>query len=424
MTMCLLDLILYANDVLAPAVSRYFHILFFDALRYAIPAGLLFLMLNRWFVHWAAPRRLGPAPRGKQISREIRYSMSTVAIFAANGLGIVALADIGLVEIYQPADRYGYVWLLGSLPVIIMLHDIYFYAIHRLLHRPWWFARVHRWHHRSVHPTPWTAYAFHPVEALLMAIFLPMVLLMLPLHSTVIGLFLLLMIIRNVIGHCAVEVAPRGLPGKVYAAFFATTLHHHQHHQYGRGNYGLYFRYMDLLFGTERSDYRAAISKFVTSDVSIAKHILRIWLAALVVTTMSTVDRSALAAQADISHSQAVNGSIPHGSWAIGQWWTPGFSSRVEITRCDEGICGHIVWLWDPGSANIGQPILLNLHFKSNGIEATGSVYNPQDGHTYKATLSQLSPNRLLLRGCILIVCKKQVWIRVEPGLLVPGDRA
>ena len=48
MTMCLLDLILYANDVLAPAVSRYFHILFFDALRYVIPAGLLFLMLNRW----------------------------------------------------------------------------------------------------------------------------------------------------------------------------------------------------------------------------------------------------------------------------------------------------------------------------------------------------------------------------------------
>ena len=82
------------------------------------------------------------------------------------------------------------------------------------------------------------------------------------------------------------------------------------------------------------------------------------------------------------------------------------------------------MWLWDPGSANIGQPILLNLRFKSNGIEATGSVYNPQDGHTYKATLSQLSPNRLLLRGCVLIVCKKQVWIRVEPGLLVPGDRA
>lgn len=150
--------------------------------------------------------------------------------------------------------------------LVLALHDGYFYAVHRMLHRPWWFARVHSWHHRSIHPTPWAAYAFHPGEAVLVALFLPLVMFLIPLHSAVIGAFLVLIIVRNHVGHCGVEVAPAVRLGRLYARYFATTVHHHQHHQFGRGNYGLYLRFLDQWFRTERADFAEPIARFVEPE--------------------------------------------------------------------------------------------------------------------------------------------------------------
>lgn len=95
-----------------------------------------------------------------------------------------------------------------------------------------------------------------------MAAFLPLALLLIPLHSGVIAMFLLLMILRNVVGHCGVELATDGPLGRLYAKVMATTTHHHQHHQFGRGNYGLYFRFSDQWFRTERDDYSEQIMRY------------------------------------------------------------------------------------------------------------------------------------------------------------------
>ena len=243
-------------------MNLYLSILLADTLRYLVPAGLLWVLLTVVFARWAVPRRLGPRPTSRQIRREVALSALTLLIFAVNGMGIHWLQDLGLIEIYRNIDRYGTVYLVVSLIAVLVMHELYFYGIHRLLHRPLLFRHVHRWHHRSVHPTPWAAYAFHPIEAGLMAVFLPLALLLIPLHSSVLAVFLLLMILRNVIGHCGVELATDGPLGRLYATVMATTTHHHQHHQFGRGNYGLYFRFSDQLFRTERDDYAAQIMRY------------------------------------------------------------------------------------------------------------------------------------------------------------------
>ena len=75
-------------------------------------------------------------------------------------------------------------------PLIIVAHDAWFYWTHRALHHRRWFRAVHGRHHASLHPTPWAAYAFHPVEALVQAVFLPLFLLFVPMHEGAIAVFL------------------------------------------------------------------------------------------------------------------------------------------------------------------------------------------------------------------------------------------
>ena len=114
--------------------------------------------------------------------------------------------------IYTQVADYGWLYGVFSLVATIVLHDAYFYWTHRLMHHPRLFDRFHRLHHESLSPSPWAAYAFAPMEAVVQAMFLTILIFVLPLHVTVIYLFMIHMIVRNVIGHSGFELFPRGMP--------------------------------------------------------------------------------------------------------------------------------------------------------------------------------------------------------------------
>lgn len=230
-------------------------ILTIDFLRYALAAGAVWLLVDVVFRRRLVARRiLDGACRPGQIRREFTYSMSTVLIFAANGLLIWLLVAAGHLEIYSEVASYGWAWWCFSLVLIIVAHDAYFYWTHRFLHHRRWFGAVHGRHHASLHPTPWAAYAFHPVEALVQAAFLPLFLLVVPLHGVVIAVFLIHMILRNAIGHCAHELMPwRWARG--WLNWITPVSHHHFHHARNRGNFGLYFTWWDRWCGTEDREY-------------------------------------------------------------------------------------------------------------------------------------------------------------------------
>jgi sterol desaturase/sphingolipid hydroxylase (fatty acid hydroxylase superfamily) len=144
--------------------------------------------------------------------------------------------------------------------------DFYFYWTHRLMHTTAWLRRVHSVHRRSNPPSPWAAYSFHPVEALINGLVLPLALLVVPLHWGVLLLYSLHQILRNAYGHAAVETMPRGFARHFLGRHFTTTTHHHLHHETARGNYGLWFTWWDRWCGTERADYHARFDA-VTSAV-------------------------------------------------------------------------------------------------------------------------------------------------------------
>lgn len=231
-------------------------ILTFDFLRYTLAAGAVWLLVGVVFRRRLAGRRILDGVRQPdQIRREFTYSLATVLIFAANGLMIWLLVAAGQLEIYTEVAAYGWAWWCFSLVLIIVAHDAYFYWTHRLLHHRRWFHAVHGRHHASLHPTPWAAYAFHPVEGLVQAAFLPLFLLMVPLHSTVIVVFLIHMILRNAIGHCAHELMPWRWTPRGGLRWITPVSHHHFHHARNRGNFGLYFTWWDRWCGTEDQEY-------------------------------------------------------------------------------------------------------------------------------------------------------------------------
>jgi len=59
----------------------------------------------------------------------------------------------------------------------------------------------------------------------------------------------------NVYGHLGWELYPKGFSRHWLGKWINTSVNHNQHHQFFKGNYGLYFLVWDRLMGTLRNDY-------------------------------------------------------------------------------------------------------------------------------------------------------------------------
>jgi sterol desaturase/sphingolipid hydroxylase (fatty acid hydroxylase superfamily) len=123
------------------------------------------------------------------------------------------------------------------------------------MHHPSIYRWVHKVHHLSTNPSPWAAMAFHPIEAVIEAGIIVVVVLMFPVHPLAIGIFLLFMMVYNVYGHLGYELYPAGFAHSKIGRWINTSVNHNQHHQHFKGNYGLYFLFWDRLMGTIRPDY-------------------------------------------------------------------------------------------------------------------------------------------------------------------------
>jgi sterol desaturase/sphingolipid hydroxylase (fatty acid hydroxylase superfamily) len=123
------------------------------------------------------------------------------------------------------------------------------------MHQPSIFKIFHLVHHKSTNPSPWAAYAFNPLEAVVEAGILPVFVFTLPLHVTHTFIFFFIMIVYNVYGHLGYELYPKGFNKNFIGKWINTSINHNQHHQFFKGNYGLYFLWWDRWMNTLRSDY-------------------------------------------------------------------------------------------------------------------------------------------------------------------------
>lgn len=138
-----------------------------------------------------------------------------------------------------------------SFLIAIVLHETYYYWLHRWMHLPKIYRLLHQWHHESIHTTSMSAFSFHPLEAGLQALFIPLLMLVLPLHLFVLFFLLLLMTLSGTINHCGIEVFPKHFERHWLGKWLIGATHHDLHHKRFQFNYGLYFTLWDRWMKTE-----------------------------------------------------------------------------------------------------------------------------------------------------------------------------
>jgi uncharacterized protein (DUF2147 family) len=147
----------------------------------------------------------------------------------------------------------------------------------------------------------------------------------------------------------------------------------------------------------------------------------------------------------------------------LGQWWTDGEDSKIQIFKSGEKYHGKIVWLKepnyeendpeagkpkrdrnnpDPARQNdpmVGLNLVKDFTFDGEGSWTGGTIYDPESGKTYKCTMKLSDENTLDVRGYIGIPAfgRSTTWKRVskhdevktdttsaDPGEASPGPTA
>ncbi|WP_201983424.1 sterol desaturase family protein [Hymenobacter rubidus] len=223
--------------------------------RYAVLAGLSYALCYRPGLPGLQRFKIQPrSPKADQIRHELVYSSSTAYIFALLGVLVYWLYTRGHTTLYTDVRQHGWAYLSLSGGLVLVLHDTYFYWTHRLLHTRWLYRHVHTVHHRSTNPTPWAAYAFHPVEALLEgAVVFPLILVF-PLHIYVFAGFLGVVLLSNIVGHLGFEFVPQTKRSSFWGRLLSSATHHNLHHQLFTKNYGYYFTHWDRWMNTAQAE--------------------------------------------------------------------------------------------------------------------------------------------------------------------------
>ena len=236
-------------------------------LRYALFAGVGWWLggvvsRSRWWHRKIVPA----APRSSDVRREIIYSARTAVIFGVVGALTLLASRAGWTRMYFSLTGHSWGWFWGSVGLAILVHDTWFYWTHRLLHHPRVFRHAHRGHHLSTNPSAWAAYAFDPLEAVLQASIFPLVTILFPIHPLAFGLFMVWQLFFNVLGHTGYEFWPRRLLASRLGRWLNTPTNHVMHHEYGRGNYALYFSFWDRWMGTHHERYEARFVEVTSRD--------------------------------------------------------------------------------------------------------------------------------------------------------------
>ncbi len=230
--------------------------------RYFIVCGILFSIFYLWKRRaWVSRKIQSRFPIPSDFQREIGYSALTSVIFAAMTLLWLKTPLRDYTKFYTEINQYGWLYLAASVPLLLLIHDTYFYWIHRLMHQPKLYRFAHLVHHKSVNPSPWAAYAFHPLEAVLEAGIIPLLLLTVPMHPISFFAFITLMLWFNVYGHLGYELFSQETYTHPLGKWLNSSVYHNLHHEKFYGNYGLYFTFWDRLCGTLRTDSEVKIAE-------------------------------------------------------------------------------------------------------------------------------------------------------------------
>lgn len=145
-------------------------------------------------------RSLKHHPYETQVWDEINMSLKAIPVMAILTVPFVLMEYRGLTLLYGPKTEYsfrdyGLSWCLLSVVLFLLFTDAAIYFIHVALHSKYLYKRLHKSHHLWKSPTPFAAFAFHPVDGWAQSIPYHVFTFLVPMHKIV---HLMLFILVNI----------------------------------------------------------------------------------------------------------------------------------------------------------------------------------------------------------------------------------
>ncbi|CUM66852.1 uncharacterized protein PRCAT00004536001 [Priceomyces carsonii] len=244
------------SNIVRQALSLLVITTIFGWLLYLIVATLsyIFVFDKNIFNH---PRYLK-----NQMSLEIERAMTAIPIMVSLTLPFFLLELKGYSRLYMEVNESTGGWkaLVFQIPAFILFTDCGIYFIHRILHWPSVYKKLHKPHHKWIVCTPFASHAFHPVDGWAQSIPYHIYPLIFPLHKVSYILLFTFVNFWTVMIHDGQYLSNDPVVNG--------TACHTVHHLYFNYNYGQFTTLWDRLGGSYR---RPDDSLFVKQDVAEEK---------------------------------------------------------------------------------------------------------------------------------------------------------
>jgi ring-1,2-phenylacetyl-CoA epoxidase subunit PaaE len=195
-----------------------------------------------------------------QIKEEIIAALFSFIGSTVFMLILLSLKDKGFTHFYIETGKYGVWYEVLTVLVMMVISDTWFYWSHRGMHHQKVYKYVHALHHKSLDVNPYTSTSFHVIESLLLTLWILPLALVMPISMTALGVMQVLGTFNNLKSHLGYELFPKFFRLPPFNMLVTATNHSLHHTQYN-GNYGLFFRFWDMICDTELN---ATASTFTT----------------------------------------------------------------------------------------------------------------------------------------------------------------
>lgn len=231
--------------------SIFFVILALLIAKYLFFYGLPYFIFWKWFPEKFKNYKIQNPERQKpQLQLELKYSAITTVIQAFAFWLIYVGATQGIFDMYWGFGSRGFTQEIIAFVVYSIFYDAYFYWTHRLMHQGWLYKKVHVIHHRSLNPTPFASFSFHPIEAVINLLYLFPIVYFFPMSIELALVLVFLTDFSNLMGHLGYDLIPKSSRKQWWGSWLTTPTHHNMHHQFSKSNFGLYWKGWDQYFKT------------------------------------------------------------------------------------------------------------------------------------------------------------------------------
>ncbi|KAI9797740.1 MAG: c-5 sterol desaturase [Candelina submexicana] len=180
-----------------------------------------------------------------QVRLEIAQAMEALPIMAIFTTPWFLAEVRGYAKLYDStADGPGWWYNYVQFPFFILFTDFLIYWIHRGLHHPMVYRRLHKPHHKWIMPTPYASHAFHPLDGYAQSVPYHVFPFLFPLQKFAYVLLFFFINIWTIFIHDGEYVANSPIINGAAC--------HTMHHLYFNYNYGQFTTLWDRLGGSYR----------------------------------------------------------------------------------------------------------------------------------------------------------------------------